>query len=96
VSNLLTKVRAARVEVSVILCRMQFTLGELAAIQPGDVLEAELEGHPISAELNVNGKTVAKGHLVIRDGLQAIEITEIGTPLLRRPAPVRWSRQRSE
>ena len=89
--DVLARIRTACVEVNVVLCRMRFTLGEVATLGSGDVLEAELGDPPVNVELDVNGKTAAKGRLLIRDGLRCVEITEVGKRPLRKFAPVKWT-----
>jgi flagellar motor switch/type III secretory pathway protein FliN len=88
--------RAMHVEVNVILCRMCFTFGEIATLAVGDVVKAELEDPSAGVEISVNGTTVARGRLVIRDDIRFVEVTEIPERPLRGAAPVNWSLLKAE
>jgi flagellar motor switch/type III secretory pathway protein FliN len=87
------KIRRTHVAANVVLCRLRFTLAELAALRAQDVLEVELADMPSQIELEVKGKVAAKGRLLIKDGLRWVEITELAKRSLRRSLPVAWTVQ---
>ncbi len=70
----------ARVELSAVLSRLTVPMGILAALQPGDRLEAE---PPIGADpivrLVVDGRTVAVAAVSERDGRLLATIMRLGT-----------------
>ncbi len=69
-------------EATVELGRCKMQIREILALGPGSVVELnKLAGEP--ADLCINGKTLARGEVVVIDDSFGIRITEIVTPAER-------------
>jgi len=64
------------VEVTVVVGSARMTLGDLARIQPGSLLELDREAHE-PADIVVNGRTVARGEVVTVGDRYGVRITAV-------------------
>jgi type III secretion protein Q len=62
------------------------TVGELAALRPGSLLELQ-RGMPPEVTIEANGSTIGSGELVELDGRLAVQITRWPQSCTARPAP---------
>jgi flagellar motor switch protein FliN/FliY len=77
-SEILAALEDAEVDVAIEIARTSIALGELARLEPGDVLatRASLSSH---VTLRVGDTLVARGELVDVDGQFAVRILEAAT-----------------
>jgi flagellar motor switch protein FliN/FliY len=68
--------RDVSMEITVELGRARLTIGELMALQPGQVVELD-RAASMPADLLVNGTLVARGEVVVVDGSFGLRIAEI-------------------
>jgi flagellar motor switch protein FliN/FliY len=64
------------VHVTVEVGRTEISLGELARVSPGSLLELDREAHQ-PADILVNGKIVARGEIVTIDEHYGVRITSV-------------------
>ena len=64
------------VHVTVEVGRTEISLGELAQLAPGSLLELDREAHE-PADILVNGKVVARGEIVTIDESYGVRITSV-------------------
>ncbi|MGH7907264.1 MAG: hypothetical protein ACREP6_11620 [Candidatus Binataceae bacterium] len=77
------------IEATLILCRLNIEVGQLAAFSPGDEFETDLVGAPrIAAELVAGNQVLMLGVIEVNDGLPFFQVTET---VSEQPLPaVRW------
>ena len=64
------------VRLDVLLAQLDLTVGQLAALTPGQVVPLPAEDHPV-VSLVVGDRPVALGVLVQADGRLAVQITQV-------------------
>ncbi len=70
----------ASVRLNAIMCRMPVALGELARMQPGDVLPLPAYRLDRTELLTVSGQSIGVGRLGRVDGLRAVRVNETSIP----------------
>jgi flagellar motor switch/type III secretory pathway protein FliN len=70
---------APSLNIEFVLSETTMTLAEISKIQIGDVLDSQigLGGNKVDVELRVQGRTLAKGELILLNDRLAVEIEEV-------------------
>ncbi|MBD5760829.1 FliM/FliN family flagellar motor switch protein, partial [Citrobacter freundii] len=68
-----------KLNIEFVLSETTMTLAEISKIQIGDVLDSQigLGGNKVDVELRVQGRTLAKGELILLNDRLAVEIEEV-------------------